>query len=275
MWLPFNLRYEFRRILAGLLARTELHRVESLDTANGKILLKTRRRASHIAVSTGNLYLRMQRAGVEVLTTDEWLRWELAVWTAKNSSAMDEYHKTIQPEVNPCIRSNGLMIPRSPGEPLSHILADDTRPIGSRLQCVGWALQSLEHVHALNADWGNDLVQPISHGDATAENVIIDTPNRSACWIDFDTRHRPSLRAIERQADDLRALVFSTAFHLPQSQYQQLSVRLRDSYNRREAIEHFRNGLSNWHRPNTFQLAQAPLRFASARALRDILVADL
>ena len=220
MWIPFYLRYESRRLFAKMLARIELHRVQTLDTTGGAIVWKTRRRTSRIAVSAGNLFLKMQRAGVEVLTTDEWLRWELAVWSAKNRSALDnDVNKVSQRAAYPCVQSNGLLIPRLPGEPLSRILADARRPIGSRLQCVGWALQSLEHLHSHSADWGDGLVQPISHGDATAENVIIDISNQSACWIDFDTRHRASLRAIERHADDLRALVFSTAYHLPHPQF--------------------------------------------------------
>jgi hypothetical protein len=271
---PFQFRYNCRRQVARLLAKIELHRLEVFDSPEGEMIRKSRR-SSHLAIAVGNFYLRMQGAGVEVLTADKWLQWELAVWTAiKNNitcPAEDVSHRAF-----PSIRFNSLVMPRLSGEPLGHILADEAVLMERKLQCLGWALQTLADLHAQSADWGGDLVQLISHGDATVENVIIDQSNQRGHWIDFDTRHRANLDAIDRHADDVRALIFSAATHLSQSYYPHLSAQLHNSYRHRDVIDSFRSGLiADWHRPNSFQLAQAPLSFSDAQALCQALISDL
>ena len=270
----FPFRYNLRRGLAKFLARIELHQFEKLDSPMGEMVRKTRRR-NGLAITLGNLYLRIQRAGVEVLPTHKWLQWESSVWAAMNNEVKCSDDR-LSDRIIPCIQSVGLMMPRLPGIPLGASLADQNMAIGIKLQCLGWALKSLADLHECAADWGDGLVQLISHGDATAENVIIDPSRRRANWIDFDTRHWKHLPAIERHADDLRALIFSTASNLARSDYPTLSARIRDSYRHRDVIQFFRNRLAaDWQCPNTFQLAQAPLSHFDIRELCRILVADL
>ena len=59
--------------------------------------------------------------------------------------------------------------------------------------------------------------------DATAENHCVDDLRQSASWFDFGTRHRADIPEIHRHADDLRALVFSSAVHMAADQYDQLA----------------------------------------------------
>jgi hypothetical protein len=270
----FTFRYNFRRRLARFLARIELHRFETLDSPMGEMVRKSRRRMGP-AITFANLYLKVQGAGVEILPTRKWLLWESAVWAAMNNDVKCPEEKTSD-RIIPCIRSKGLVIPRLPGAPLGRIVAHKSIPFDVKLQCFGWALQSLLDLHGLTADWGDGLVQLISHGDATAENVIIDQSQGMATWIDFDTRHWKHLPAIERHADDLRALTFSTASCLARSEYSMLSARIRNSYRNHDVIQCFKSRLLvDWHWPNPFHLAQAPLSHFDVQVLCQSLTSDL
>ena len=80
---------------------------------------------------------------------------------------------------------------------------------------------------------------------------------------------------MDRQADDLRALIFSSAVYLTQTEFAMLGSQLRGAYGHPEVLARLRCQVARPYRPTTFQLAQAPLTHAAARALRDELVRSL
>ena len=262
-----RLRYEARRLTGRILASGRLHRIRYDRVASIDIVLKSRRLGSRLAIAVGNLYLRWQRSDVVVLTDNEWLQWELAVEVATNHGVV------FQTQSPPHENFRGLISHVCPGRSLRSILTDPACSLDEKFAAIRWAIAELHQLHRHVAEWGNGVQQPLSHGDATVNNVIVNTTTRSATWIDFDTRHHPQLSELDRHADDFRALVYSAAALLPRSCYPRLATEFIAFQPEAAFLHRFRQRLTtDWHRPNTFQLAQAPLTWTETAALTDALL---
>lgn len=233
--------YECRRRLAILLASFELHRL-SHEQINGRTyLVKTRSRLATLVVPVGNWYLRVIRADSVVLPTAEWQNWERTVMDA-------------------VIRPKGIAVPMLPGESLDRALSRADVTMDRKLNCIALALRALLRLHERPVVWTDGQTRRLSHGDATAENVCVDDLRQSACWFDFDMRHRPGIPEIHRHADDLRSLIFSSAVHLAADQYDQLAQVFVTEVRSPDLLAEFRFNLAGIRRhPNTLHLAQAPL----------------
>ncbi len=265
-----GLLHEARRLTGRILACGRLHRVRRVRVDDTALMLKSRRLGSGIAIRVGNIYLRRQRSNVEVLVDDEWLRWELAVESATSHEIVFQTHPS------PYEKFGGLVSRVCSGRPLQNILIDRASSLDEQFAAIRWAMAALDQLHQHQADWGNGLHQSISHGDATANNVIIDSRTQSASWIDFDTRHHRQLPTADRRADDLRALIYSVASHLPQSHYPRLAQEFSAQRPEATVVNRFRCHLeSDWRRLNTFQLAQAPLSWKNSAALSHVLLKSL
>ena len=258
--------HESRCCLAAALARCRLHRICYVDQDGEAVVMKSRRVGSSIAVYFGNAYLRLQNCGVEILGTDEWIRWEKAVQSAMN--------------VADCGRKAELSTGRSqtltrrhvPGSSLREVLKDARYSEDQKFAAIRWGLESLGQLHRQQADWGRGMIQSVSHGDATVNNVIVNLELQKANWIDFDMRHLPLLSELDRHVDDLRAVVFSAAVYLPVSRFPRLAETAIASLNDRCLLSRFRERLTNeWWRLDTFQMAQAPLSWNAKNLLRELL----
>ena len=70
----------------------------------------------------------------------------------------------------------------------------------------------------------------ITHGDAMAENVLIDPGSGSAHWFDFETLH-DEVRALEwRRADDVRALLATCLLRTPRAERADTLHMIVDAY---------------------------------------------
>jgi hypothetical protein len=248
-------RLPFARWLASL----HLHKIEHGVRDGRDVVIKSRRRGSGFAIWMGNLYLRCLGAKSRVLDDAEWLRWEQAVDAAHGEFAVVEAHCTAGAAT--------LVQRRENGRPLADVLADSTLDRSLRLQAFVWAVESLQQLHSRQADWGGGRQQSISHGDATAANVVVDLAASRATWIDFDTRHQPQLTALERRSDDLRALLCSAAVHWPTADYIALVHTLRSRWHTVEGLLVLQERLHAASRFNTYELAQAALSWSDYRSL--------
>lgn len=177
-----------------ILAQVRLHEFKLPTNLGGPWLLAKRRRWwAWLAIPRGNRYLRRIGAGVEVLGERAWHDRERAVHRALNGLAC------------PTKPGRWLWIPRWPGRALEEIAADRARPPADRRAALAAAAGALHRLHQIRLDG----LTPLSHGDATLRNVVYDPATGRAAWFDFDIAHRPGLPAVERHADDLRALVAS------------------------------------------------------------------
>jgi hypothetical protein len=105
-----------------------------------------------------------------------------------------------------------------------------------------------------------------SHGDAHAGNVFYDDVEDRVVWFDFETLHAATLSDVQRHADDLRALIFSSAGYLPELRIADLvrwTVSAISNWPEREALlrelEIVAQNLQK--RPTLFHLAQTTVDF--------------
>ena len=262
-----QLIHESRRCLGAAMARCRLHQICYVDQDELAVVMKSRRSGSRVAIFIGNLYLMLQKCDVEILATDEWIRWEITV-----QNAIDRADGVKKTEL---IADNSHTFTRRhvSGSSLRDVLKEDRYSEEVKFSAIGWAVDSLCQLHHRSADWGSGVNQSVSHGDATVNNVIVDVDLQQANWIDFDMRHLPHVPELDRRADDLRALVFSAAACLPVSRLPRLAETAFESLNDRCLQTRFRDRLTNeWGEFNTFQLAQAPLSWSAKKLLTELLL---
>ena len=245
-----------------MLGAMRLHHVEQVDRHGVEYIHKRRRLMAGLIIPPGNLYFRITGNPSEVLSRGRWLEWERSVdaATGRRWLASGETDR------------RGLWYRRAPGISLRQLLADDALTLEQKFEAIGWSMVALRGLHACSADWGDGLQQSLSHGDATSANVIVDLDARTADWIDFETRHLPGIPELDRQADDLRALLDSAAVHLPAACYPRLAEVLVDAVRDEALLAHLAERIAEGGRASTAaQLAQAPLAWSAAQALRTAL----
>lgn len=263
-----QIRHECRRLFGLLLSKIHLHCVKFASTDGIDIVRKRRRFFAHVMIPPGNLFLKFIGSPICVLPTTEWLQWEQSIDEAMRQNML------IPPSTDVGVVSRVLICRRLPGATLRQVLIDDNYSLEQKLDAIRWSLVALTGLHRIVADWGHELRQLISHGDATVNNVIIDVDHKTACWIDFDTRHRPGVSETNRFADDLRTLIYSAAVHLPVSDYPELARILMVTQIDDATIGSFRQKRNHeWIHLTSAQLAQAPLTWLSAVELRAALAA--
>lgn len=188
------------------------------------------------------------------LSRSAWLEWELAVGQAL--------------ERRVCVLNDrrGLLFDEYPGISLAELLRSDV-PVREKLEAIEWAASALRTLHRTRISACGLVDWPLSHGDATNRNVIIDHVSRTATWIDFDTRHHPSLAAAARHTDDLRALLWSCLCDLDLRVIADGIAAAFDGY-ADTTIEGNLKGLTLTGCPTVFQLAQAPFSWERFAALQ-------
>ena len=262
-----QLIHESRRCLGAIMARCLLHHIRYLHQDVGAVVMKSRRAGSRVAIFWGNLYLQLQKCDVEILRTDEWIRWEKAVQIANKQA---DFGQTTEISAG---NSHSFIRRHVPGSSLRDVLKEDRYSNELKFSAIRWAVDSLCQLHHRPADWGSGIIQSVSHGDATVNNVIVNFDSRAAHWIDFDMRHLPQVSELDRRADDLRALLFSAAVELPISRFPRLAETAIASLHDRRLLNRFRERLTNeWGQLNTFQLAQAPLSWNAKNLLTELLL---
>lgn len=250
----FRLVHGVRRSLARWLAAQSLH--ERQATTCG-LQIKRRLPRARILIPLGNLYLRLQGATSEILSTQLWIEWESAIGSLSGRG------------IRACDDRAGLKLPMIAGVSLEEVLRSH-RSLQSKLQSISRAAEGLRTFHCWLITSSGVSEWPLSHGDATCRNVMIDESAGRATWIDFDMRHRVSLPQLFRQADDLRTLIGSCACWLDRSNYPALVDVVCEGYAVADVIDEMQRLVRDWRYPNVFQLAQAPLqidKFLQLRAL--------
>jgi len=167
------------RILAFFASRTVVNQV----SISSDVVTKHRVWYSNIARIPGNLFLRLRKAPVQVLSNSEWQQRESEIADAT-------------------IADGKLKLERLDGVPLADFLRTEESE-DKKSEAILSAAKSLFEFH---------LRFNQSHGDASASNVmIVELPQGefSATWFDFDVAHSGSDSTINC-ADDLRSLICTT-----------------------------------------------------------------
>jgi len=154
-----------------------------------------------------------------------------------------------------------LVLPYLPGETLATVLEDPAGEESVKKTAIERAVVALAEFHRLG----------FTHGDAMAENVLIDSSKR-AHWFDFETMHDPSRPVDWRRADDLRALAVTCVIRTDPEKVAETLQLILDVYDDDEVTRVLATTFnSGWRRPLAFHLAQAGLSFQSFREIARLL----
>jgi tRNA A-37 threonylcarbamoyl transferase component Bud32 len=252
-----------------------------LCLALGRLLRSARYSKARIACQDGELQVRKYRffyaplliwlgvpvvrilnTGVRVLRQRDWEERERRIYRTL-------YGTSIR------IEADGMLVlPCLAGETLATLLENPELEESVRKTATERAVIALAEFHHLG----------FTHGDAMAENVLIDLEAGASHWFDFETMHDSSRPMAWRRADDVRALLITClvrtipeklaeTLQLILDVYEDLSRRSCEAAKADEGITRLLATSFNsvLRRPLTFHLAQAGLSFQCLREIARLL----
>jgi serine/threonine protein kinase len=239
---------------AGRLLRGGRYSTTRLVVDHDDVLVvrKSRRVYAPLLVSLGGPLVRILDTGVMVLPQRNWEERErLLHGKLRGSPVRTDADGT-------------LVLPHLPGETLATLLEDPALDESARTRAIELAVIALAELHSLG----------FTHGDAMAENVMVDLEAGAAHWFDFETMHDPSRPFAWRRADDVRALLATSLLRTIPEEVAETLDRILDAYGDEAATPLLAASFTSvLRRPLTFHLGQAPLSFRCfgdvARLLRE------
>jgi hypothetical protein len=235
----------------GRMLRSARYSTVQFAHEDGQRLVRKHRRfyASLLIWMSGPL-VRSLDGGVQVLPQREWHERERHIYRTV-------YDASVR------VDAEGILIlPLVPGQTLATLLEDPELEESLRTKAMECAATALAHFHRLG----------FTHGDAMAENVLVDLEAGAAHWFDFETLHDPSRPRAWRRADDLRALLMSCAIRTaPEKRAQAFDVIL-DAYDDQEVTRVLAASVTTvWRRSLSLHLLQAAMSYRGFREMAQMI----
>ena len=203
-----------------------------------------------LLVWMGGPLVRILDTGVRVLPQRDWEERERRIYRSLRGTSIR-------------IDADGMLVlPCLAGETLATLLEDPELEESVRKRAIERAVVALAEFHRLG----------FTHGDAMAENVLVDLEAGVAHWFDFETIHDSSRPMAWRRADDVRALLVTCLVRtVPEKRAETLQLIL-DVYADEEVTRLLATSFTSvLRRPLTFHLAQAGLSFQCFREIARLL----
>ena len=207
-----------------------------------------------LLVWMGGPLVRLLHTGVRVLPQRDWEERERRVYRSLRGTSIR-------------IDAVGMLVlPCLAGKTLASLLEDPELEESLRRRAIERAVVALAEFHHLG----------FTHGDAMAENVLVDLEAGVAYWFDFETMHDSSRPMTWRRADDVRALLVTCLVRTVPEKLAETLLLILDAY-ADEGVTHVlaTSFTSVVRRPLTFHLAQAGLSFQCFREIARLLRARL
>ena len=203
-----------------------------------------------LLVWMGGPLVRILDTGVRILPQRDWEERERRIYQSLRGTS---------------IRVDGdgvLVLPHLAGHTLATLLNDPELEESVRKRAIERAVVALAEFHRLG----------FTHGDAMAENVLIDLEAGVAHWFDFETIHDSSRPMDWRRADDVRALLVTCLVRtVPEKRAETLAFIL-DVYADEDLTRILATSFTSvWRRSLTFHLAQAGVSFQCFREVGRLL----
>jgi hypothetical protein len=246
------------RRLGHALSGLVLNDVRLIERAGRARARKRRRWYAPLLILGGRLYVRLARAHVYALSERPWQAREIQLYRAL-------YGETVFVD-----DERWLDVPRR-GEALSlYLQRPDVSSTAARRAIVS-ATAELFRLHAVVVRDGSEA-RPFSHGDAGAGNVAYDAARGCSTWFDFEMVHPPGLPRVWRQADDLRALLFSALARVSVPERAETAAALVAAYPDMDVLAALQTRLAGEALDfDTYHLAQVRLGADEHQALRLLL----
>ena len=205
-----------------------------------RLVRKHRRFYAALLIWMSDLLVRILDAGVRVLRQRDWEERERRIYRSLHGASIR-------------VEANGMLVlPLLAGRTLATLLEDPALEESIRRRAMGHAAIALAEFHRLG----------FTHGDAMAENVLVDLEAGAAHWFDFETIHDASRPLAWRRADDVRALLVTCLVRtVPEKRARTLEFIL-DVYADEDVARVLAGSFTSvWRRSLTLHLLQAGLSF--------------
>jgi len=203
-----------------------------------------------LLVWLGGQLVRLLDTGVQVLPQRDWEERERHLCLSLRGAAIR-------------VEDDGtLVLPRLPGDTLATVLEDPNLAESVRQTAIELAVVALADFHA----------RGFTHGDAMAENVMVDLEAGVAHWFDFETVHESSRLTMWRRADDVRALLATCLLRTAPENLSDTLTFILDVYADESVTRVMAASFASVRRrPLTFHLGQAGLSYQSFREIARLL----
>ena len=238
-------------LLLGRLLRSAKYAKVCIVRCDGELEVRKRRAFyAPLLVWLGGLLVRLLDAGVRVLPQREWEERERRLYRALRDASIR-------------VDAGGvLVLPCLAGETLARLLEDPELPPSTRKEAIERAVVALAELHQ----------RGFTHGDAMAENVMVDLEAGAAHWFDFETIHDASRPEAWRRADDLRALLATCLLRTPPERLAETARPVLDVYADEEVARLVAASFATaWRRPLLIHVSQAALSFERFQEIRRLL----
>lgn len=228
-------------LVFGRLLRAGRYSNTRIVRHDGELQVRKRRLLrAPLLVRMGGPLVRILDTGVRVLPQSEWEERER------------ELYRTIHHTEIRIDADGTLCLPCFSGATLADLLENPDLEPSMRTQAIELAVIALAELHA----------RGYTHGDAMAENILVDLDSGLARWFDFETVHCSSRSLAWRRADDVRALLATCLLRTFPDEVAGISELILDTYADEEVTRllpaFFASPLQ---RPLAFHLGQAPMSF--------------
>ena len=188
----------------------------------------------------GGPLVRILDTGVQVLPQRNWEERERRIYRSHRGASIR-------------VDDGGvLVLPFLAGHTLSTLLEDPELEESVQKMAIERAVVALVDFHRLG----------FTHGDAMAENVLVDLEAGAAHWFDFETIHDSNRPLAWRRADDVRALLVTCLVRTVPGKRAETLEFILDLYADQDVIRVLATSFTSvWRRSLTFHLAQAGLSF--------------
>ena len=202
-----------------------------------------------LLVWLGGPLVRILDTGVTVLSRRDWQERERLIYRSlRRRSTQSDPDGT-------------LVLPRLRGQTLATLLDDPALEKSIRTRAIELAVLALAEFHRAG----------FTHGDAMAENVMVDLRAGVAHWFDFETVHQPSRSLEWRRADDVRALLATCLLRTTPAQFRDTLGVILDVYADETVTRLLRSSFNPLQRPLAFHLGQAGLSIQQYREIGRLL----
>jgi hypothetical protein len=252
-------------VTGRLLRSARYSTVQIVHQDNQRLVRKHRRFYAPLLIRMSDLLVRILNAGVRVLPQGDWEQRERRIYERL-------YGASIRVDAG-----GTLVLPLLAGQTLATLLEDPGIEESMRTRAMKYAAIALADFHRVG----------FTHGDAMAENVLIDLAPRPcagrpeassrgeagvAHWFDFETIHEESRPLAWRRADDLRALLVTCLVRTAREKRAETLKFILDVYADEDVTRVLAAGFTSvWQRSLTLHLLQAPLSFECFRTLGHLL----
>jgi len=237
-------------VLGGLLRSTRYSTARIADEAGERQVRKHRRFYAPVLVWMGNLLFRVLDTGVRVLPQRQWEERERQVYQSLHGTSIR-------------VDAGGvLVLPLLGGRTLAALLEASEVGESARKRAIEQAAAALAEFHRLG----------FTHGDAMADNVLVDLDAGVAHWFDFETIHDSTRSMAWRRADDVRALLVTCLIRTVPEKHDETLEWILQAWADEDVTRALGTTFTSvWHRSLAFHLAQARLSFRCFREIARLL----